>query len=89
MSHLLVIREIQGKTAVRHQFMSVRTAMIQTLKITGVGRGVKTYSRVLRCWWESNGAAARKQCGGVPLKIKHGIAVWIKGSPTLAYAQRP
>lgn len=68
MSHLLVIREIQGKTAVRHQFMSVRTAMIQTLKITGVGRGVKTVQPFCVAGGKVNGAAAVESSVGASLE---------------------
>ena len=42
MSHLLVIREMQIKTTVRYQFMSMKTVIIKILKITGVGKGMKT-----------------------------------------------
>ena len=68
MSHLLVIREIQGKTTVRHQFMSVRTAMIQTLEITGVGRGVKTVQPFCVAGGKVNGAAAMESSVGASLE---------------------
>lgn len=68
MSHLLVIREIQGETTVRHQFMSVRTAMIQTLEITGVGRGVKTVQPFCVAGGKVNGAAAMESSVGASLE---------------------
>ena len=40
MSHLLVIREMQIKTTVRYQSMSMKTVIIKILKITGVGKGI-------------------------------------------------
>ena len=68
MSHLLVIREMQIKTTVRYQFMSMRTVIIKILKITGVGKGVKTLQPFCVAGGKVNGAAAVESSVGLSLE---------------------
>ena len=76
MSHLLVIREMQIKTTVRYQFMSMKTGDYQNIENNRCWQGYEDVTAVLRCWWESKwGSCCGKQRGSVPRKIKHGVAI--------------
>ena len=68
MSHLLDIREMQIKTTVRHQFISMRTAIIKTLKITSVGKDVKKLQPLCIADGKGNGAVAVEDSVGVSLE---------------------
>ena len=68
MSHLLVIREMHIKTTVRYQFMSMKTVIIKILKITGVGKGMKTLQPFCVAGGKVNGAAAVESSVGVSLE---------------------
>ena len=46
-SPLLIIREVQIKTSVRHHFTQIRMAIIKSLQMTSTGEGVK--KRKLSC----------------------------------------